>query len=139
MYSSRVYVKLGHQLQKLFRTRSMEVLTLSIKVTHKVMGISFVAARSFESQNQFHFHVFHSKDSHVSSTYQTCPWSKEVPFQLPEGGFSRPGSAVSGSEGDGTIKRTYCSIHTAIIVLPTVLILPNDSKLNGCFESGSHC
>lgn len=49
-----------------------------------------------------------SKDSNISKRYSTyfhtCPWSKELPFQLPEGGISsRPGSAGS-DEVDGALK-----------------------------------
>lgn len=48
------------------------------------------------------------KDSSVSKRYSTLfhasPWSKEFPFQLPEGGVSsRPGSAGS-DEIDGALK-----------------------------------
>ncbi|XP_017448019.1 leucine-rich repeat and guanylate kinase domain-containing protein isoform X4 [Rattus norvegicus] len=50
-----------------------------------------------------------SKDSNISQRYstlfQTCPWFKELPFQLPEGGVSsRPGSAGSDLEVDGALK-----------------------------------
>ncbi|XP_036036717.1 leucine-rich repeat and guanylate kinase domain-containing protein isoform X3 [Onychomys torridus] len=50
-----------------------------------------------------------SKDPHVSMRYSTlfhaCPWAKEIPFQLPEGGASsRPGSAASDNEVDRALK-----------------------------------
>ncbi|GAB1290661.1 Leucine-rich repeat and guanylate kinase domain-containing protein [Apodemus speciosus] len=58
-----------------------------------------------------------SKDSNISNRYSTlfhtCPWSKELPFQLPEGGVSsRPGSAGS-DEVDGALKGSSCSIISA--------------------------
>ncbi|XP_017198173.1 leucine-rich repeat and guanylate kinase domain-containing protein isoform X3 [Oryctolagus cuniculus] len=49
------------------------------------------------------------KDTSVSMKYsalfRSFPWSKELPFQLPEGSISsRPGSGVSDSEADQALK-----------------------------------
>ncbi|XP_008834292.1 leucine-rich repeat and guanylate kinase domain-containing protein [Nannospalax galili] len=50
-----------------------------------------------------------AKDSYMpmrySTLYHPCPWAKEFPFQLPEGGVSsRPGSGISESDVDQTLK-----------------------------------
>lgn len=74
----------------------------------------------------FIFHVFFSKDPYISMRYSTlfhaCPWAKEIPFQLPEGGASsRPGSAASDNEVDRALKGWH---RSTIILLLTLLPLP---------------